>query len=387
MKRWLFPALATLVLLGAGAVGLARGEGDTAASPRPTMQRVFAVLDLLLPDALDAERYADPARRDAIGAELDLLATQAHHLEEHGRTRDADFAWLGGALARDLAQSRDAFARGDVDESRYLLLVATRHCVACHSRLPAARDFPLASRLTDEVEVRDLDRRSRAHFYVVTRSFEAALSTWEAMFADPDTTTTQIETGGALFDYLTIAIRVENDSARARRTLERFAKRPTLSAPLRATVKVWIAALAELGDALTGPPDLERAHAIVDEATGMSLLPEGRERAVHDLVASSLLYRWLDQHRDPASASDRQRALAWYLLGVIEARSAEAYWVPRTEYNLERAIRLDPKGPNAPAAWRLLEQTVAGAYGGVDGPSLPPEVRARLLELRALIDG
>ena len=60
----------------------------------------------------------------------------------------------------------------------------------------------------------------------------------------------------------------------------------------------------------------------------------------------------------PAGPGDTAVAEAYYLLGVIEARSVDSWWVPQTELHLEAAIRTDPHGPYAEKAYAMLEEYV-----------------------------
>ena len=72
---------------------------------------------------------------------------------------------------------------------------------------------------------------------------------------------------------------------------------------------------------------------------------------------------------------------------MIEARIGRTFWLSQTEMFLEAAIRTAPEAPFAEDAYALLEEFVASGYTGSQGGAVPPRVKRRLAELRALLDG
>jgi hypothetical protein len=345
------------------------------------MHRVFDALSQLLPASFDERAWTDPAQRDQIRARLQVLSAAAARLEEHAGSRERGFGFLSRSLARDVSEVESFYSRGQYEEARYYLHELTQNCVACHSRLPSAREFPMAERLLDQVELAQLSARERAQLQVATRRVDAALTTWESMFSDPAMDPVQLDIGGDLTDYLTVCIRVKLDLERPQGSLERLMQRKDLARYLRHHVTSWLKALRELAPEAASKPTLARARALVDRALAASDFPGGRQRIVYDLLASSMLHRSVDA----APAGDPQLAEAYYLLGVIEARTVDSYWVPQTEFHLEAAVREAPRGPFAEQAYALLEEYIVLGHGGPEG--LPDEVTANLAELRALLDG
>ena len=186
---------------------------------------------------------------------------------------------------------------------------------------------------------------------------------------------------GLLTDYLVVAIRVENDLPRARRTLEAFAARGDLPRYLERNVNAWIAELAELERSPGTEPPLEHARALLDEAQRRSDFPADRTVLVYDLVASGVLHRYVTGHREPSA----QLAEAYYLLGVAESRIRRSAWLFESEFYLETAIRMAPASPFAQLAYAQLEEETLTGYSGSSGLHLPADVQANLEELRALV--
>jgi hypothetical protein len=347
------------------------------------MDRIFDAIATLLPLSLDPHAFADPAHREQILAQLRVLEGSAAELERHAGGRDAGFQFLSQSLSRDVEELAWQFEQGEADAARYQVVGLTQDCVACHSRLPSARQFDMAGKLTQRVEIASLAPPERARLLTAVRRFDDALSTWEATFADPKIPPERFDITGDLVDYLTVAIRVRGDLPRARRTLEALARRPDTPTYLRRHLAVWIESLDALAGVAKETPTLARARELVEHANGLSVFPAGRERVVYDLVASSLLHRLVSDSPQPGP----ELAEAYYLLGVIEARTIDSYWVPQTELHLEAAIRADPGSPVAQKAYAALEEYVLSGYGGLSGDYAPADVRAHLAELRKLAEG
>lgn len=357
-------------------------DADEAARLRATMAQVFEALSQLLPMSLDDERFAAPASRPQIEAWLSMLAAASSDVERHTGARDPGFGQISRSLSRDVAEIRQRFALGRMVEAQFYVSQLTENCVACHSRLPKARDFPLAQKLTADPAVKALEPRARARLYVATRQFDPALALWESRFADPTLAPAELDLDGELLSYLVVCIRVQRDFARARDTLSKLAQRPDMPRYLESDVRAWIAQLGEVAGSGTAEPTLAGARALLERGRALSEFPADRAALVYDLSASSDLHRLVARH----SSSRAELAEAYYLLGAIEARLEQGSWVSETEQHLESSIRTDPGGPFAEKAYVVLEQYTVLAFGGASGATVPPDVERRLEELRQLVD-
>jgi hypothetical protein len=360
----------------------AEGSPPAEGSPRKEMRQVFEAVSHLLPLAADEKAWADPKNSAEIDKWLATLDDLGRALEGHAERRDAGFRYLSRSLSADIAEIRGRRELGRYEESRFFMIEATGNCVACHSRLPSASSFPMADELMKQLESDSLSAHERVQILVATRQFDAALDVWEQLLMDPEMLPAQIDMGGYFLDYFTVAIRVKHDPARVRSALKKFRQRDDVPRYLDRHVAGWIVALDEVERALVDPDRLGRAKALIaGKGTAQrSLL--GREGMLYDLAASSLLLQYIDAVKD----DDTQLAEALYLLGLVEARSVDSYWVPQAEFHLEAAIRLAPGADFAVDAYGLLEEYVVLGYGGVSGNELPTDVWTKLRELNALIE-
>jgi hypothetical protein len=368
-------ALATVSSPVKGAV-----EPPDPVTTRDTMDRIFEAVSELLPLSLDEARFADPASRPRIEAALQVLARSSTQLEQHSQLRSEGFEYLSRSLSGDVTVIQAHYEAERYAEARFLLNVLTETCMACHSRLPSSHDFQLSDQLLSRSELEILSPKETARLQVAMRQFGAALDTYEAIFEDPSMPPAQMDLGGHFVDYLTVSIRVLADYARPIPVLERLARRPDTTTYLRRHVEGWVRALEDLRSREQPPAGIEDARKLIDKARDASEFPSDRDGLVYDLAASGVLHRYVES----AAPGSPARAEAYYLLGVAESRSRHNYWLSETEHYLETAIRLSPRSPYARKAYALLEEFTIFGYTGSAGTSVPPEVQAKLDELREL---
>ncbi len=388
--RWATHATGPLVAL-ALVVGCADGPfaGLTVAreaerqQTRSTMAEILGALRVALPLGLSDSRFSDPGNREVLTGALDTLAENAAGLEAHASGRDAGFRYLSHSLAEDSRALALRFGEGRHREARFLLNQITENCVACHSRLPSAEASSLGKLLLEDVDVADLEPAERVRLEVATRQFDTALATYETMLRSPAATPARLDLEGLLTDYLVLVIRVKDDLPRARHMLEAFSARSDLPRYLERNVRSWITDLTHLERHPSAGPAVERSRALIEEARRRSGFPMDRTVLIYDLVASGILHRFVNEHRE---VSD-EVAEAYYLLGVSEARIRRSFWLSEGEFYLETAIRMAPEADFAELAYARLEEETLAGYSGSSGLHLPPDVQRKLEELRALVDG
>ncbi len=361
-------------------------EGPGAASDRTTsaaMAEIVAALRVALPLSLSAERFSAPESQPALTSALGALRAGAHELESHGRSQDASFAYLSRSLARDAEEIKRRFDDGRTEEARFLLGALVDDCVGCHSRLPGNEDSDLGRSLYEAAPPSALSAVERARLEVATHQFERALESYEALLRAPDTPPGALDLEGVIDDYLTLAIRVREDPPRARAALAELAARPDVPSHLARLLAQWIAACDQLRDSIRAEALLPEAERVLDE--GEVLSREGRDRAglVHQLVASSLLLRYVDAHPEGGPESSH----AYFLLGVTSLQSGRSWWLGEAEGYLETAIRQAPGSDWAKRAYVFLEEQTLANYSGSGGVHVPPDVRQRLQQLQKVAEG
>jgi tetratricopeptide (TPR) repeat protein len=341
------------------------------------MAGIVSALVVALPYAQDQGSFASPAARSEIRAALGDLARNASALELHGGDETPGFRFFSRRLAEDAAEISKRFRAGSIDESRFLLNELVNDCAGCHVRLPDPREHGIGVPLSERMAAARPE--TRAKLLVATRQFDAALDTYEALFASKDRSASSLDFEGDIEDALVIAIRVRSDFDRADRALETLAKRGDAPSYLAELLTSWREALVELRpyqDAST----LIQAREVLEKGAVRRRYPADRSALVHDLVASALLHRALAR----GLGSPDETAEASFLLGLAELRNDPTRGLPQAEFYLESAIRSSPGGPFAREAYALLEEQTLLGWSGSGGADVPPDVLAWLRELRTL---
>lgn len=351
---------------------------SAAEQTRSIMDQVFDAIAYLLPRTMSREDLAARGSSELVADKLAVLSASADALVEHTRDRETEFRLLARSFDRNVKDVKYAFDEGNPAFAFYALMDLTEHCVACHTRLPDDRNFTFGQRLMARMDVDALDRTELAQLYAATRQFDESLNVLERELLDPATSPVDADLEGTFIDYLDVSISVLQDFERPRAFLGRYLERGDLPFYLRRRFEIWRNSMQALSGDLKAPPSLTRARAIFRAATDMTLVPSGGERAVHDVLAASILRRLLETR---STLSAQERAEAYYMLGLIALRTTEVRAaVPEMELLLEAAIRSAPKGPLAEDAFSLLEE-----YGFINDLPLANDGRETpLIDLAAL---
>lgn len=383
LRYWLLLTLVIAVPSG-GVLGASQNQPPSASSEvRSTMRSIFEALSTAFTLSLDPEQFQAPANRGRVRDALRALAANADSLGRHGGELNPTYDFLRRSLAHDSRQILQSYEAGQYAGARFRLNQLTNACFACHSKLPSQHHFALGERFMDNPEVEHLPLAEQARLAVATRQFDRALTLYEKLFRSASATQGQTDLIGAIEDYLRISIRVRNDFTRPIANLEELRRRSDVPPYLKETILNWLDAL----DVLQYEPErgdlLAHARALMQQAALKSAYPADPRGLVNYMAASALLHRFVNS--EPSDEQDMPEA--FYLLGVAESHITSSYWYPQTQFFLERAIRLDPKGPVARRAYDFLEDYVTQEYTGSSGAHVPPEVRDYLGRLRKLVEG
>ena len=354
------------------------------------MDKIFAALVQVLPRSLNGAEYEKAANREAIQSQLKTLADEASGLEAHAAGGDKTFAFLAGSLARDARDIQRWYSRGSYGESRYLLHNFTENCVACHSRLPAAKTFPAAEAFFKDVKIANLPLVERAQLQMATRQFDAALQTYEDLFSSASSRVSEIIMMDGFLDYLKVSIRVKQDLTRPVPVLEKMLKRPDLPQFASIQIRQWIDSLKKLSRRKDkAGTELVAARKIIGDAQRSSEFRMDRGKMVDYIYASKLLNEYI-QRKDGAAPATQGKpqpelAEAYYLLGITEAMTGRSYWLSQTEFYLETAVRYAPRSKYAEKAYALLEEQVMVEFSGSGGTNIPDDMQKTLDDLRLLM--
>jgi hypothetical protein len=359
---------------------LARAQYDPAQT-RPAMQRIYGDLSKVLPIAADEGAFSDPANHAKVREALRALARDASALDDHTRGFDPGARYIARSLSRDVRQALQRFDQGSYAAAEYSVLAITNTCVTCHSRLPSAKDSEVSRGFVDSAALAALPILDRAQIQAATRRFDDALVSYETALATPSVES--LELVRPLIDYLTLCVRVKGDVKRPVPVLQKFAARKDVWTQLREDVGQWEKDLAALTAKELDSDDLATARALIERGRAEGVYAADRKGLVDYVAASRILNRVVAVRRDASP----NVAEAYYLLGAVEARIGQSFWESPADFYLEMAIRLAPGTESGRRAYAMLEEETVLGFTGSGGEHLPDEERARLDELRGLIEG
>lgn len=350
--------------------------GTYSASTSQTMYEIFDAVAYLLP--VSVQRLSDPdaGDDDIIAAKLDVLVQSGDALRQHASNWEAEFQLLARALEQRLDDVRTAFESDSRFYGHFALQGLVENCAGCHSRLPDSIDFVFGQTLIARLDTEAMIPRELARILVATRQFDAALSQYERILADPEADPEEHDFSGLMLEYLNVAIAVQGDMSRPVSTFSAYLQRPDLPYFLSRRIVRWIQTMRELEPLLTENPKFAVAEELFETASSKALVPGDHLTAVEDLVATSILRRLLTEDVEPDLA-----ARCYYMLGVMVLRTLELRpSVPEAELLLVASIRTDPDGPYARDAFALLEE-----FGFIEDRRLNSDQEgAPLIDLAAL---
>ena len=394
--------LAAFALFGPAAPALA-GAPSTPAAPttgasavfndgttQGLMHSVFIPLTTVLPLSFDDQAFRKVENRPRITAILKELMDHSADLEHHvSGKRERAFSFVAKSLKHDARHLYRWYTSGAFDEARFTLHNMTENCITCHSSLPEGAKVPPAIGFFQAVQVDAMHPLERAHYQVMSRQFDAALATYEGFFQQADVPPSSITTLGSFVDYLRINANVKQDLERPRRFLDAIARRDGVTPSAKDLLLKWTSHLEALTKEKTlAKPGLAEARKVVEQGRALMEFPQDRDGLVYYLVAGSMLNRYVYSHPESKMttvAEKRDLGEAYYLLGVTESLLGHSFWISRSEFYLESAIRLAPQEAFARKAYDLLETSYTVSFSGSSGTHVPDDVRELLAELRHLI--
>ncbi len=371
-----------LMILGAGFGGVA-GAADMPPT-RLIMDGIFGPMTEALALSFAGDAFQAPANRARVRTQLEALSANVATLEQHARSQDPGFDFVARSLGTDARRLARDYAAGRFNAARFTLHNMTDNCIACHSSLPSGGVVPDAKAFLARIDAEKLQPIERAQLQVVTRQFDAALGSYEALFRDENADVEQLVTMGSMADYLKLSIAVKSDLKRPQAVLGLMKSRPGTALHVRRQLDRWIADLVSLAKsrALDAANPLDQARALLNDARPLMDYPQDRDVLVRFVTADALLARYLKAH---ASDTGPTAGEAYYMRGTAESLLEHSYWLSRADFYFEMAIRLAPGAAFAPKAFERLAENLSERDDSLAGTRLAPEAEMLLGELRRLI--
>lgn len=329
---------------------------------------------------LQEEQIEQPDTYEQIAEAVRSLTENAEQLNTHGRNQGQRFDFLQQAMARNAYDAENQFFSGQYEDAQYSLQELTESCFSCHMRLPGSRQNDFGKQFSKALNMKTLPLEERAKLEVITRQFDAALTTYETLidrfpWDDPAFTFTE-----TFENYLKVALRVRHEATRPLAMLHAVQGRSDIPSSLAEPIGDWIEGLNIIQTRSVENDTLAYARTLIQDAQLRRLFPDDRHGLVQLITASSILHQFIQAKPVPTDGV----AEAYFLLAVTESHISTTSWISETEFFLETAIRLDPGAAFAPRAYAELETYILMTYGGLE--EIDPDILDYLNELKALIE-
>ncbi len=374
--------LLALALAAAPATGSPARAPDAKTELQGSMQSSMAVVVGLQPYLVSPAAFRDPANAGRITGAIDTLSSLEHHLLD-AICREPPKCELATIYARQAAQAKRDFTRGDTEAARIRLRNIGGLCIGCHVRTPTGKQFDDAAALVDGLRVGPLER---AEYYAMTRQFDRALETWQAaLVTSPKDDVEAWEQAQAVRLAIAVAVRLKDDPAVTIALLEQQRRRSVLPGFVQHHFETWLASARKwqaekISREKLSPRELVmKAQALVDASRATQTPEPASDHYVSLLRAASYLTEALNRH-----PSGEWRPQALYLLGVISASTNDPLLWQLEWLYFEVCIRENPHSAIArKCSDRLFERTYF-TYSQRSIESMPPETAGELRVLREL---
>lgn len=376
-----FVALAAGITVMAG---LAPGADKNAKSDKNTkeiMNSFIGALSAVLPLSFDTDEFGSAKNRDAVRKHLQTLKDNAHALDAHGSSGDRGFNFVARSLEDDVRNVARWYEKGMYGEAKFTLHNMTENCISCHSSLPEAAKFPRPAAFFKSIDLAGMPPLERAHYQTMTRQFDEAMDSYEAVMKDPDIRPVNLVALGAMTNYLKLAINVKGDFKRPQAVLTQIQSRAGTADHVQQLVAGWVGDLQKYEkEQAFKSITLDGIKKAVNAGKMQMDFPHDRQGLIHYVTANAMAARYIGNKPSPADAAE-----AYYLMGVTESLLGSSFWISKQDYYLETAIRLAPGATFSAKAYALLEENLIAGYTGSSGTHLPDDVRDLLKELKGLI--
>lgn len=349
---------------------------------QPIMDSIFADMSEILPVSFNHAKFADPAIRPKMQEQLTRLAGNAAKLQQHGASQDRAFEFVAMSLARDARTALRRYKAGHFEDARFTLHNMTDNCIACHSSLPESRKFPNSEKFFAKLNASEMPPLERAQLMIVSRQFDSAIDIMEQQFMSKDIDPGLVPILGSFTDYLKLCINVKSDFQRPQKVIKHLLERPSTPVHVKRQLQRWVVALNDIPKLKPfDNPTLSVAKNLMDQGRQLMEFARDRDGLIHYLTADAVLQRFVRGQADGVSVAE-----AYYLLGATASMIEHSFWITRSDFYYETAIRLAPGAQFAPKALAQLEESLILGYTGSSGTHVPEDVELLLAELKALIE-
>ncbi len=347
-----------------------------AARPLAEMNQAFQALVRLLPYLADGASFRDPANRQLIGAQVDLL-TDAFTKAKHKDLLQEDiFAPSYELVVEGLKDSREAFRNRKSDYAHWRLREVTSFCIDCHTRIPSLHASSYQSGDLTLPMAKYPDTYTRGLAALIVRRYDDATAHFLATVDEEVGRRTFHRAEAAVKQLALIALKMKRAPQALRATYQGL-----LAKELPLSLKTELAEkLKELAVLEKSP--LAQPHSSLETIfTELQKLRSGNESferiELRLLLAAGQLAHYSFVHPKAPEAPEISFWLGW----SEKVLKRNDYYGSANHF-FKHCVRRYGKFPIARECMRELEESIEFDFTGSAGTDVPADVAKELKTLR-----
>ncbi|MGE0632657.1 MAG: hypothetical protein AB7O96_09630 [Pseudobdellovibrionaceae bacterium] len=360
--------------------------GCTSGTPKDTsddnslntvMKNLKGTLGELIPLVSSTDKYADKNNKNLILEETHKLQQWAHRIPKESFPKDPQFAYMSAHLEQDLKLAMDSYQLGQAEYSRSILKSSISNCIGCHTTGPNGPQFQKNEFDSALAKMRPFEK---AEFQTSLRQYEPALKNYLLSIQESDDSWKgSLQAERAAKSALAITVRFMNSPEESLKIADSVVKNPNSPAHLKQMAEQWKLDIAtwkvtENKKINERPLGKKRPKSLLSQAESLSSASEiglyRRQALLTKALASDL--------------TPKERSQAYFLMGSSIDASKDLAWGGLSDVYYETCIRSTPHTTEAESCYERLEDNVTLGFSGSSGVNLPPELKVKLDELKAL---
>ena len=351
------------------------GKRPTLDAARGDMNAAYQSFKTLYPYLFSASEFQDPAHRDEIARALDTFSTRFNHLNTKGLSNEPGFRTSLELVLELIEDAHQNFKSGNLEFARWRLRSLGNYCLTCHTRAKVDLDY-----FDSDPGLSQLSKVELGEFYLASHQFEKAREVFLESARESRNPADRMQ---ALRNWLIIVSRIEQNPQRALKELNQLRHSISFGNSESQELAAWTDSLRRWINETTlkqlGPLPLADRLTTIGAKLAETNYPGGG--AVELLRATGILHAVLVA---PTATTD-DHAQALLLLGSAYAKLPQFFVDDLPQSFLEQAIREKPHSALAQEAFDIYRDVVELGFTGSGGTNLPPDVQAKLDELRSLV--
>lgn len=274
------------------------------------MHTLSGVLTDLLPKVIAKNGMESNKNREAVRADVDILANMAHNLD--GRTelpsKDPSLKIVASEFRADITKIQELIRSERWAEAQSRLTQVTSYCMACHT-MNAAVSSPATANLYADAPA--MTAYERARYKTAIRQYEAALKDFEIALNDKVWAKEHpAEWDHGLMSLLTIVTHVKKNPNLALEMISAFRDKGSMPEYLRSSSLIWRQQAKAWEENRNAPAKLST----VEE--WMALADKLKRPQYANVFMLTRASAWLHEKLATGELSESDQAKALYLQGL-----------------------------------------------------------------------